>query len=166
MRRPASGWRACVPRPGDWLKAELHYRFLSRARPEWVQVRLQLSRPWSSGTGADAEQELVAAREDQPDNVLVLRRLAELYERTGRAKPPGCARCSRPRRRCAPAALKAVGSRRRRARADCTGNPAAYTAPALKTANLAIVFTDIQGFTERTSRQTLEQNQRLLRDAQ
>jgi class 3 adenylate cyclase len=33
----------------------------------------------------------------------------------------------------------------------------------LKTANLAIVFTDIQGFTERTSRQTLEENQRLLR---
>ncbi|WP_257447257.1 adenylate/guanylate cyclase domain-containing protein [Archangium lipolyticum] len=33
----------------------------------------------------------------------------------------------------------------------------------MKTANLAIVFTDIQGFTERTSRQTLEENQRLLR---
>jgi class 3 adenylate cyclase len=33
----------------------------------------------------------------------------------------------------------------------------------LKTANLAIVFTDIKGFTERTSRQTLEQNQRLLK---
>jgi adenylate cyclase len=33
----------------------------------------------------------------------------------------------------------------------------------LKTANLAIVFTDIKGFTERTSRQTLEENQRLLR---
>ncbi|MFY0523370.1 adenylate/guanylate cyclase domain-containing protein [Archangium gephyra] len=33
----------------------------------------------------------------------------------------------------------------------------------MKTANLAIVFTDIQGFTERTSRQTLEQNQRLLK---
>lgn len=33
----------------------------------------------------------------------------------------------------------------------------------MKTANLAIVFTDIKGFTERTSRQTLEQNQRLLK---
>jgi class 3 adenylate cyclase len=33
----------------------------------------------------------------------------------------------------------------------------------LKTANLAIVFTDIKGFTERTSRQTHEENQRLLR---
>ncbi|WP_375765497.1 adenylate/guanylate cyclase domain-containing protein [Archangium gephyra] len=33
----------------------------------------------------------------------------------------------------------------------------------MKTANLAIVFTDIQGFTERTSRQTLEENQRLLK---
>ncbi len=32
----------------------------------------------------------------------------------------------------------------------------------MKTANLAIVFTDIQGFTERTSRQTHEENQRLL----
>jgi class 3 adenylate cyclase len=32
----------------------------------------------------------------------------------------------------------------------------------LKTANLAIVFTDIQGFTERTSRQTHEENQHLL----
>ena len=33
----------------------------------------------------------------------------------------------------------------------------------MKTANLAIVFTDIKGFTERTSRQTLEQNETLLR---
>lgn len=33
----------------------------------------------------------------------------------------------------------------------------------MKTANLAIVFTDIKGFTERTSRQTLEQNESLLR---
>ena len=32
----------------------------------------------------------------------------------------------------------------------------------MRTANLAIVFTDIKGFTERTSRQTLEQNQKLL----
>ncbi|ABF86692.1 adenylate/guanylate cyclase domain protein [Myxococcus xanthus DK 1622] len=45
---------------------------------------------------------------------------------------------------------------------DCTIDGGAYTARALKTANLAIVFTDIKGFTERTSRQTLEENQRLL----
>jgi adenylate cyclase len=32
----------------------------------------------------------------------------------------------------------------------------------LKTANLAIIFTDIKGFTERTSRQTHEENERLL----
>jgi class 3 adenylate cyclase len=32
----------------------------------------------------------------------------------------------------------------------------------VRTANLAIVFTDIKGFTDRTSRQTLEQNQKLL----
>lgn len=34
--------------------------------------------------------------------------------------------------------------------------------PAVRTATLTIVFTDIKGFTERTSRQTLEQNQKLL----
>jgi adenylate cyclase len=33
----------------------------------------------------------------------------------------------------------------------------------VRTANLAIVFTDIKGFTERTSKQTLEQNERLLK---
>ena len=32
----------------------------------------------------------------------------------------------------------------------------------MRTANLAIVFTDIKGFTERTSQQTLEQNEKLL----
>src|SRR5436190_16894349 len=33
----------------------------------------------------------------------------------------------------------------------------------MRTANLAIVFTDIAGFTERTARQTHEENRRLLR---
>ena len=33
----------------------------------------------------------------------------------------------------------------------------------MRTANLAIVFTDIKGFTERTSKQTLEQNEALLK---
>lgn len=33
----------------------------------------------------------------------------------------------------------------------------------MRTANLAIVFTDIKGFTERTSQQTLEENERLLK---
>lgn len=33
----------------------------------------------------------------------------------------------------------------------------------MRTANLAIVFTDIKGFTERTSKQTLEQNEKLLK---
>ena len=33
----------------------------------------------------------------------------------------------------------------------------------MRTANLAIVFTDIKGFTERTSMQTLEQNETLLK---
>ncbi len=33
----------------------------------------------------------------------------------------------------------------------------------MKTSNLAIVFTDIKGFTERTGRQTHDQNRRMLR---
>jgi class 3 adenylate cyclase len=37
------------------------------------------------------------------------------------------------------------------------------TKAAVRTANLAIVFTDIKGFTERTSRQTLEENEQLLK---
>ena len=70
-----------------------------------------------------------------------------------RAPAPDAAAEARPAGRRTAQAL----GRLRRERA------AAYTAPALKTANLAIVFTDIKGFTERTSRQTLEENQRLLR---
>ncbi|QRK07076.1 tetratricopeptide repeat protein [Archangium violaceum] len=70
---------------GDWLKAEMHYRLLSRSRPEWVQVRLQLIRTIEEqGREADAEKELLLLRSEQPGNALVLRRLAELYERTGR----------------------------------------------------------------------------------
>lgn len=69
----------------DWLKAELHYRYLARLRPEWVQVRLQLVRTLEEqGRGEDAEQELLRLQGEQPDNPLVLRRLVELYERTGR----------------------------------------------------------------------------------
>jgi predicted Zn-dependent protease len=70
---------------GDWLKAELHYRYLARARPEWIQVRLQLVRTLEEqGRGEDAERELLRLQGEQPDNPLVIRRLAELYERTGR----------------------------------------------------------------------------------
>jgi tetratricopeptide (TPR) repeat protein len=71
---------------GDWLKAELHYRYLARSRPEWVQVRLQLVRTLEEqGRDADAEKELLQLKDEQPANALVIRRLAELYERTGRA---------------------------------------------------------------------------------
>lgn len=70
---------------GDWLKAEYHYRLLSRSRPEWVQVRLQLVQAIEAqGRAADAEKELLQLKNEQPGNVLVIRRLAELYERTGR----------------------------------------------------------------------------------
>jgi tetratricopeptide (TPR) repeat protein len=72
---------------GDWLKAEYHYRFLAKARPEWVQVRLLLAQVLERQERLeDAEQELLAARQYQPENPLVIRRLAELYERTGREK--------------------------------------------------------------------------------
>ncbi|WP_224371429.1 tetratricopeptide repeat protein [Hyalangium versicolor] len=81
--RAAGLWMA----QGDWLKAEYHYRFLTKARPEWVQVRLLLAQVLEQqGRVGDAERELLAARQFQPDNVLVVRRLVELYERTGREK--------------------------------------------------------------------------------
>jgi tetratricopeptide (TPR) repeat protein len=72
---------------GDWLKAELHYRLLARARPEWVQVRLLLAQVLErQERPEDAERELLAAQELQPGNVQVTRRLADLYERTGRQR--------------------------------------------------------------------------------
>jgi predicted Zn-dependent protease len=72
---------------GDWLKAELHYRYLARSRPEWVQVRLQLVRTLEEqGRDADAEKELLQLRSEQPANALVIRRLADLYARTGRPR--------------------------------------------------------------------------------
>lgn len=70
---------------GDWLKAEMHYRLLSRSRPEWVQVRLQLIQTIEQqGRVADTEKELLLLKNEQPSNALVLRHLAEFYERTGR----------------------------------------------------------------------------------
>jgi Flp pilus assembly protein TadD len=81
--RVAGLWMA----QGDWLKAEYHYRLLSKARPEWVQVRLLLAQVLErQERTADAEAELLVARQLQPENALVVRRLVELYERTGRAK--------------------------------------------------------------------------------
>ncbi|WP_426752570.1 tetratricopeptide repeat protein [Myxococcus sp. Y35] len=70
---------------GDWLKSELHYRYLARLKPEWVQVRLQLAGVLEKQERLlDAEKELLAARDYQPSSPLVLKRLADFYERTGR----------------------------------------------------------------------------------
>lgn len=70
---------------GDLLKAELHFRILARARPDWTQVRLQLAQVLERQERvADAEAELKALHALQGGNALVTRRLAELYERTGR----------------------------------------------------------------------------------
>lgn len=72
-------------RAGDFLKAEWHYRPLSKSKPEWVQVRLQLASVLEQqGRVPDAEKELLAARDAQPTNPGVLRTLAAFYERTGR----------------------------------------------------------------------------------
>jgi predicted Zn-dependent protease len=72
---------------GDWLKAEYHYRLLAKVRPEWVQVRLLLAQVLErQDRTADAERELLSVRQIQPENPLIIRRLAELYERTGREK--------------------------------------------------------------------------------
>lgn len=70
---------------GDWLRAELNYGLLARAHPEWPQVRLQLAHVLEKqGRVDDAERALLALRAEQPTHPLLLRRLAELYERTGR----------------------------------------------------------------------------------
>ncbi|MGA9526462.1 MAG: tetratricopeptide repeat protein [Myxococcaceae bacterium] len=70
---------------GEWTAAEEHYRALSGLRPDWTQVRLQLvSALEQQGRWADAEAELVRIRREQPGSKLVVRRLAELYERTNR----------------------------------------------------------------------------------
>lgn len=72
---------------GDWARAELHYRFLSRTRPESVQVRTQLALALErQGRLEEAEEELVALYALQPGNALVARRLADLYERTERPR--------------------------------------------------------------------------------
>ncbi|NBD12041.1 MULTISPECIES: lipopolysaccharide assembly protein LapB [Corallococcus] len=70
---------------GDWLKAELHYRPLSKSRPAWVQVRMQLAAVLEKqGRTLDAEREFLAARDAQPDSPGVLRTLAAFYDRTAR----------------------------------------------------------------------------------
>jgi tetratricopeptide (TPR) repeat protein len=98
---------------GDWLKAELHYRLLARARPEWIQVRLQLIHVIErQGRLEDAEKEWRQLRGEQPGNELVLGQFARFYERTGRprlaaqlraelkpASPPKKMRPLRPSRR-------------------------------------------------------------------
>ncbi len=72
---------------GDWLKTELHARFLSRLRPEWVQVRLLLAHALEQQERlVEAERELTGLHELLPANALVARRLAEFYERTDRPK--------------------------------------------------------------------------------
>lgn len=70
---------------GDWLRAEHHFRVLSSHRPDWLPVRLGLARALEmQGRLEDAEVELRRLLREQPENTVARRRLADLYERTGR----------------------------------------------------------------------------------
>jgi tetratricopeptide (TPR) repeat protein len=72
---------------GDWLKAEYHFRALSKRRPEWIPPRLELARALQmQGRTEDAEQELTRLLDEQPSSLLVRRRLADFYQRTGRPR--------------------------------------------------------------------------------
>lgn len=70
---------------GDLLKAELHYRALAKARPEMINVRLQLVDVLEKqGRLDDAESELRHLLAEQPRSPAVIRKLAAFLERTGR----------------------------------------------------------------------------------
>jgi tetratricopeptide (TPR) repeat protein len=71
---------------GDLYKAELHYRVLAQQDPNALAPRLQLATVLEKqARDADAEAVLVEALARHPDSTAA-RRLAELYERTGRPK--------------------------------------------------------------------------------
>lgn len=73
--------------------AEREYALLANRRPEWTHARLQWAATLESlGRMAEAEAVLVALRQADAASVVVIRRLAELYERAGRAKEAGVLR--------------------------------------------------------------------------
>lgn len=70
---------------GEWAEAEAAYAALGKRRPDWMQVHLQrVTALERLERWADAEQALVQLRSREPRSPVVARRLADLYERTGR----------------------------------------------------------------------------------
>jgi tetratricopeptide (TPR) repeat protein len=71
----------------DWAKAEAAYRAVASRRPERTPDRLQLALVLEKeGRLVDAEVELKRLVSDQPGSMVVARRLAEFYDRTGQPK--------------------------------------------------------------------------------
>jgi len=69
------------------LKAELHYRAISKGHPNETVARLQLAAALEKQERlADAEAEFKKLLAEQPASELVARRLADFYDRTGRPK--------------------------------------------------------------------------------
>lgn len=72
---------------GDFLKAELHYRAISKGHPNETVARLQLAAALEKQQRlGDAEAEFKKLFDAQPGSPLVARRLADFYDRTGRPK--------------------------------------------------------------------------------
>lgn len=71
---------------GEWALAEPHYRELAEADPDATHARLQwIATLENQGFDDAAEAELIRMRANAPQSIPVARRLAALYERTGRS---------------------------------------------------------------------------------
>ncbi len=69
----------------DWLRAEVQFRALSRAFPEQPQPRFQLASALErQGRLEDTERVLRQLLDEQPESPVVVRRLADFYDRTER----------------------------------------------------------------------------------
>lgn len=81
----------------SWERAELHYRTLARLQPEWTSARLQLSVAMEHrGDLEGAERELRKLWDEQPNNLVVQRKLTDFYLRTGRPALAEAIRTAKP----------------------------------------------------------------------
>lgn len=72
---------------GRWEQAEQHYRAIAMADPGATTARLQLAAALEQLKRLEeAEEALLALREEQPLSVVVRRKLVEFYERTGQPR--------------------------------------------------------------------------------
>lgn len=70
---------------GEWAQAAEHYAQVVAAHPDWTHVRLQwVGALEKAGRVDEAEAELLRLRQQDPGSRIAARRLAELYERSGR----------------------------------------------------------------------------------